>query len=448
MKTIFRFLSLGAVLTAFVTVGATASFAQEACADVDGQTALYTKFTELYPKTAIADREATIETGKQFLEKYGSCDAVKEQADYLKAAIPKLEETLKRIKDGIERKKRFDRFDAGIKSDNADEIYAAGKEILAFTPDNLNIIFPMGVVGMYQSSKDNNYKYADDGIRYANMALSKIKSGAEFTKKNDKGVPTVGALKYEYAKQEAIDELTYSLAYLNYYGKKDKKTALPFYYELSQSAGRYKSDPRIYGTIGDYYVEQGAPIGEQIAVEIAARKPDDTAEVLAQKEASIKAKVAMFNGYTERALDAYSRAHKVASDTTPAGKAYKDNLFKIIQSLYKRRFDKDAGLDAYIATTLAKPFPNPTSEVTPISDPEPATTTTTTNTTVQPTKPATTGQPAKTAPAAVVTKPVSDSTPKASTDAGNPAKTPAASTVSMKAKPVVKKPVARKKGRG
>ena len=41
MKTIFRFLSLGAVLTAFVAVGTTASYAQEACADVDGQTEVF-----------------------------------------------------------------------------------------------------------------------------------------------------------------------------------------------------------------------------------------------------------------------------------------------------------------------------------------------------------------------------------------------------------------------
>lgn len=440
MKTIFRFLSLGAVLTAFVAVGTTASYAQEACADVDGQTAIYTKFTELYPKTAIADREATIEAGKQFLEKYGSCDSVKEQADYLKGAIPKLEETLKKIKEGIERKKRYDRFDAGINSDNADEIYAAGKDILAKEPDNVNIMVPMGVVGTYQSNSANNYKYANDGIQYANMALSKIQGGWAFTKKN-KGVPSVGALKYEYTKQEVIDELTYSLAYLNYYGKKDKKTAVPHYYELSQSSGRYKEDPRIYGTIGDYYVEQGSPIGEDIAKKIAARGKDDPAEVLAQKEAEIKTQIALFNGYTERALDAYSRAHKAAKSDTPAAKAYKDNLYKIMQGLYKRRFDKDAGLDAYVASTLAKPFPNPTSEVTPVSDPEPATTTTTT--TVQPTKPATTGQPVKAAPATAVTKPVSDAKPKAST----PAKTPSATTVAVKTKPLAKKPVAKKKGK-
>ncbi|MGB7207598.1 MAG: hypothetical protein WBD27_02955 [Pyrinomonadaceae bacterium] len=440
MKTIFRFLSLGAVLTAFVAVGTTASYAQEACADVDGQTALYTKFTEIYAKKTAAELKPALATGKEFLEKYGACETLKDQIAFVQPQVQRIEKLIPDLEKAEKLKPLFARYDAGINGDNADEVYAAGKEILALMPDNVNIMVPMGVVGTYQSNSANNYKYANDGIQYASIALSKIKGGWEFTKKN-KGVPTVGALKYEYTKQEVIDELTYALAYLNYYGKKDKKTAVPLYYELSQSSGRYKDDPRIYGTIADNYREQGGPLGDEIATLIKDRKDTDAPEVLAQKEAGIKAKVALFNGYTERALDAYIRAHKVAKSDTPAAKSYKENLYKIIQDLYKRRFDKDTGVDAYIVATVAKPFPNPTSEVTPVSDPEPATTTTTT--TVQPTKPATTGQPVKAAPATAVTKPVSDAKPKAST----PAKTPSATTVAVKTKPVAKKPIAKKKGK-
>lgn len=433
MKTIFRFLGLGLVSTAVAAAGTTASYAQDVCADVDGQTAAYTKFTDLYPKKAVADQKAAIEAGKQFLEKYGACETLKVQNDYLKDAVPKMEAQVKKVEEGAASSALFKRFDDAVISDNADAIYTSGKEILAKDPENLNIIVPLGVVGMYRSTKENNYKYAADGISYSNTALSKIKSGAPFNKTNKAGVEVVGALKYEYTKPNAIDELTYSLAYLNYYGKNDKKTALPLYYELSQSNGVYKNDPRIYGTLGDYYIEQGAPIGEQIAIEIAARKPEDTPEVLAQKEASIKAKIAQFNAYTERALDAYGRAHKVAKSDTPAAKAYKDNLYKNMQALYKRRFEKDAGLDAYIAASVAKPMPNPTSAVTPIADPEPATPTTTT------------GAPATTSPAAVVTKPMASAS-KPSADEAKAVTTPAAVTTAMKVKPAGKKPVTKKKG--
>jgi len=50
---------------------------------------------------------------------------------------------------------------------------------------------------------------------------------------------------------------------------------------------------------------------------------------------------------------------------------------KQIQVLYKRRTDKDTGVEGYIATMIAKPFPNPTTPVPPVVDPEPTTTTTT-----------------------------------------------------------------------
>ena len=193
-------------------------------------------------------------------------------------------------------------------------------------------------------------------------------------------------------------ELTYALAYLNYYGKKDKAAALPLYYELSQNA-TYKTDPRVYGTIGDYYIEQGAPMGAEIAKLIQQIKDatDDKVKEDLDKQAS--AKVGMFYGYTERALDAYSRAYNVAKSDTPAAKTYKDNLYKIMQGLYKRRFAKDTGLDQYVSTTLAKPFPNPMTPVDPIQDPEPTTTTTT--------GAAPTAAPASTTAAKPATKPMS-----------------------------------------
>jgi hypothetical protein len=373
MKTIFRFTGLAVLAVAVLGIGATAASAQDNCGDADGQAALYTKFTELYPKTDLPSRKAAVESAKQFLEKYGTCEVVKEQADYFKSSLPKLEEAIKKIEDGAVMGALFKRFDAGIQANNTDEVFAAGKEILAKQPDNINIIVPLGLVGSYQSNQANNYKYADDGLRFANLAMSKINAGAPFTKPGGKA----GAFQYEFTKPEAINELKYAIAYLSYYGKKDKATALPLYYELAQ--GAFKDDPRIYGTIGDYYVEQRKPVGEQIRTKIAEQQAAGTSEEkkIALEE-EIKKLAALFNGYNERILDALSRAYKVTKDT-PANKAYRDNLYKIMQDVYKSRFpDKEAGLNEYIATVVQKPFPNPTSEVTPVSDPEPTTTTSTT----------------------------------------------------------------------
>jgi hypothetical protein len=403
MKTIFRFTGMTVLAVALLGMGAAAVSAQDNCGDADGQAALYTKFTELYPKTDLPSREAAIDSAKQFLEKYGTCEVVKEQADYFKSALPKLEETVKKIKEGQAMGALFKRFDAGIQGNNADEVYAAGKEILAKQPENINIILPMGLVGSYQSNAANNFKFADDGLKFANLAMSKINAGAEFKKPGGKA----GAFQYEMTKPEAINELKYAIAYLSYYGKKDKATALPLYYELSQ--GAFKDDPRIYGTIGDYYVEQRKPIGEQIRTKIQEQQdPKTTEERKIALEEEIKKLAALFNGYNERILDALGRAHKVTKDT-PANKAYRDNLYKIMQEVYKVRFpDKETGLNEYIAAAVQKPFPNPTSEVTPVSDPEPTTTTSATSSTAPAAQPATVTKPAPAATngkTAVTTKP-------------------------------------------
>ena len=396
MKTIFRFLSTGVLSAAIIAVGAVAGFGQDTaaapnanCADIDGHNALYTKFTGVYGKKTVPEMESALSTGKEYLEKFGSCEAFKEQVDFVKPHVARIEQALTRGK-------LFKRYDDAVRADNPAEIVAAGKDILNVQADDVNIMIPMALASSYKSTKDNNYKFSDDGIRYASMALAKVKGGYKFIKvdEKDKTTPVAGVFQYTYTKDPLIGELTYALAYLNYYGKKDKKTALPLYYELSQSAGPFKEDPRVYGTIGDYYIEEGAPIGEEIAKLIQQIKDSTDEKVKADLDTQVKAKIALFNGYTERALDAYSRAHKVSK----AG-PYKDNLYKVMQGLYKRRFEKDAGLDAYVSTTLAKPFPNPTTPVTPISDPEPTTTTGTA-------APAT-AAPASTTAAKPATKPMS-----------------------------------------
>ncbi|MEP6705003.1 MAG: hypothetical protein ABJB34_09375 [Acidobacteriota bacterium] len=435
MKTIFRFLSTGVLSAAIVAVGAVAGFGQTTaaatpnanCADIDGHNALYTKFTAVYGAKTLPDMKIALSTGKEYLEKYGTCtEAFKDQIEFVKPHVARLETAVpvREKADGM--KPFFVRYDAGIKGDNAAEVLAAGKEILNVQKDDVNIMVPMALSASYQSNKDNAYKFSDEGLRYTNMALAKLKSGAELTKKDDKGVPVVGVLKYTLTKDQAIGELTYAAAYLNYYGKKDKNTALPLYYELSQSPV-YKSDPRVYGTIGDYYIEQGAPVGEEIAKLIQQIKDASDDKVKADLDTQVKVKIALFNGYTERALDAYTRAHSVAKSDTPATKAYKDSLYKIMQGLYKRRFEKETGLDAFVSTTLSKPFPNPTTPVTPISDPE--------------TKTETTGAaPAATTPATTATKPATK--PMTNTMA------PAATTVKPATKPMssttTKTPVAKK----
>lgn len=379
MKTFLRFTGSAALAVTFMALGQLSAFAQDPCADADGQAALYGKFTELYPKTDLPSREEALNTAKSFVEKFGACETVKEQIDYFKTAIPAMEKAINDIKVRRERAELFKRYDAAINADNGDELYAAGKAILAFQPENINIMVPMGAMGLYKAyAKDN--KYADESIRYAQMALNELKAGKPCNRKDKSGAETCGVLKYEYLRADAIAELTYSIGYQKFYAKNDKKGALPFYYELSQSASRYKEEPRLYATIGSYYVEESAPIGKEIIALIDKQKAATADEEKEKLEGEIKGKVALLNGYTERALDAFSRAHKFAEKKGAAEAALKADMYRTLQALYQRRFEKTDGLDKWIADATAKPLPNPTSEVTPVSDPDPITTTTTTTT--------------------------------------------------------------------
>lgn len=382
MKTIFRFAGWGMLLAAVIALGSMVTFAQDAaatpnpvCADVDGQTAVYTKFTGIYNKKEVADMETALATGKEFLEKYGACEPLKEQVDFVKPHVARLEKEIPIIRKQKELAPFFTRFDDAIKTDKTAEMYAAGKEILAREPENLNIIVPLGVAGLYESYKNNN-AFADDSVKYAKLAVDKLKAGAASTKKTN----TYGAYKYEFTKDQALEELNYGIAYLTFYAKKDKKGALPYYYDISQGTSKYKSEPRVYATIGSYYVDEAAPLGNEIAELIKKQQEAGTPEEKEAREKVIKEKVALFNGYAERALDAFSRAHSFAKSDTPENKKFKDGLYQQVQALYERRFGKKDGLDTYIAAAVTKPMPNPTSPVTPVADPEPATTTTTTGT--------------------------------------------------------------------
>jgi len=381
MKTIFRSIGLGVLAAGILAAGSTAAFAQAGCDNPEEIEALDKKIRENYQKGATL--KVAIESGKTFLEKYGACEAPKEFADWVKAQMPKWEERQRKIDEGVATGALFTKFDGGIAASKYDDVYAAGKELVAKEPDNVHVMIPMGLIGLTESFKQN-FKYNDDALRYAKLAIDKLNSGAGKPKMTKEGTPVLNKdgkpaySTWDFSKEEAIDELTYAIAYINFYAKKDKKTALPIYYQLSQSNGKYKNEPRVYATIGGYYLEEAGKLGDEIAKMIEKQKTLATDDEKVKYDGDIKAKVGLFNGYTERAIDAFARAHKVAPSATAAEKTYKDTLFKQVQELYKRRFDKEANLNEYVAATLAKPFPNPMSEVTPINDPDPAVTTNTT----------------------------------------------------------------------
>ncbi len=425
---------MGLILASIIALGAVAGFAQDPCTDADGQGKLYDSFRELFPKTSIEDKKATIAAGKQFLEKYGACESAKESADYLKTAVPALEKALAAR---IERE-RFaaltKKFDDGLKASNWADVYDAGKQILSEKPDDFrDAELVLGSIGLDETAKTPRVtKWNDETLKFAKQSIADLEGGKVF--KN------FGVNQFKYKnKDDALGWMNYTIGYIYFYDKNDKKQALSYLYKATQLASDTKNTPQVYQAIGANYFENARNLAGEADALVKAQSDKDTPEVAKTKADEIKAKVAMFNGTAEAAIDSYARAYHLAKADSKTPKAYTDSLLKSMQDIYNVRFNKPDGFDAFIAQVDKKPMPNPLLPVAPISDPEPVATPADAATTpgTTPAKPGTTATPAKPGTTTTGKPPVVTPIKPVVTPVKNPG---------TKQQSLVKKPVVKKKG--
>jgi hypothetical protein len=422
MKTIFRYTNPALLMAVIIAFGAAVGLAQDPCADAEGQTALGDKFRTQFADKTIEGRKTAIETGKQFLEKYGACPSSEELSTYLKGQLPKMEAAFKKAGEDKAKAELTGRFDTALKAKNWDEVYASGKEILQKYPDEFRPVeIVLGSVGGEEALTKANFKYTDDTLKYAKQSLADLEANKPFMlgKKPAYGLSLFDANKkpvynFEYANPaEAIAWLNLYIGYITQVGQKNKAAALPYLYKATQ-ANDTKTKPAPYDLIGSYYIDELNKIYDEIQAIAKSQVDTDTEEVAKQKLASIKAKVALANATAERAMDALARAANYTTDATVKAK-----LKTTLQELYKRRFDKTEGLDTWVASTTAKPFLNPQTPIQPVVDPEPAkpgaaTTTTTPPAPEKPAPPATKPAPTSTKPAFTpAAKPASNAKPQA-----------------------------------
>ncbi len=449
MKNILRALMLAIVMTAFTAAAVTTSYAQDEQAQAE-KTALYQKYIDNY-KGTLAQKKIAVEAAKQYIEKYGANEIDKQQVDYFKKALPALEKGIGE-KENIDKINAVaDRFNSSFGANNFDDTYASGRELLAKNPENLDVIIVLGSIGFDESRKATaNTKYNADTINYAKQAIQKIESGA----KSD----TFGAFSnYSYGsflkypgtdkkdtypgRDNALGNLNYKIAYLMYFNQNQKKEAIPYFYKASKYDSSVKNLPDIYQIIGDSYFEEAKRLNtesEKLAVGAGNKDTDES-----------KAKDALAKGYADRAIDAYARAYKIASTTQGVKKEYKDGLYKLLQELFKFRFNgKIEGLDSYVATVMNKPFADPSTAVTPIAIEAAPTTTTSTSTspssslsTTSNTSVSASAQPIATGSSTAKTGTTTTTTAKTATTATTP-KTAAAA----KTKTPAKKAAPKKKG--
>ena len=343
----------------FIAVAAGAGFAQDACEDYDGQAAAYEKFNTAYSSKDLQVKKTSIDLGKQFLEKYGSCESAEETANWLKTNLPLIEKNVNGAIDQEWLKSRFARFDAAIKSQKYADAYAAGAEILTKQPDNLGIIVPLGAIGIYESRNKNDVFNADT-LKYAKMAIEKMNAGVTS--------PKYGVFQFQYdTKENALSEMNYAIAFLT--AKTDKKSGVEGLYKVSQMPGKNKTNPLVFEQIGDYYFDEVAKLADKVKALIKEQQALTVEEEKVAKDKEIKATIGLLNANAERSMDAYGRARALVKTDAESLK-YKDALTGKIKTLYEVRFEKSDGMDSYIASAIQKPMPDPAQPVEPIVEAE------------------------------------------------------------------------------
>ncbi len=460
MKTIFRFLALGIFMTALTAVGATSAFAQDVCADVEAQQALYKVFTDNYGSKTPEGLQKAVDAGKQYVEKYGACETGKEIVDYLKTNVPKMEDRLGKMKEQNGKDARYKAFDSALKSNNAADIFTTGKSILAKEPDMLDVILVLASTGYDQAVANPPVDtYNNETINFAKSAIQKLEANAESTTKD------YGVLQYSYktkefpdGKNNALGWMNYYIGFIDYYRLNKKQEALPYFYKATQVTSGAKNNPAVYQAIGNYYRDQVADLGKQIVGKIETVRKLEAAEpkdVDAVKAANDEAGnlIALQKGYADRAIDAYARAYKMSD---PKNQTYKDGLYTTLKEIYNLRYEgKRTDVDAYVSNVSNTPLPDPTTKVTPVVEADPASSSTsaatkpsttasptpsTTKPVTTPAKPATPTKPVTSGDKTTTTKPMSTTTTKPTAADAN--KTPSKPADSAK-KPTPQKKVSK-----
>ena len=76
---------------------------------IDEINRLYVRFTENYTKKTVPEIRIAIEAGKEFLRLYGNDPEAKDQADFVRAVVPRLERKIERV--GAKNRKEYLKFD-------------------------------------------------------------------------------------------------------------------------------------------------------------------------------------------------------------------------------------------------------------------------------------------------------------------------------------------------
>lgn len=313
----------------------------------------YAIFLENRKGPDIATLKKAVTSGKEYLAKCGTVEGQEAIREYITKNVPKIEEAI-RVKE-LEM-----RFDAAVPAKNWTETLSSGKELIAINhPATLDIMIVAASIGYASlASNDPADTYADQGLVFADQVLNRLNAG--------KTSENYGAHQFRYKTKACADGkantaswMNYTIGSIKYKRYKQAREAFPYLIKASQEGCELKDYPEIYRLIGAWYIEEAVKISVAREEKIKAAGDQETDET--------RASLALLKGYTERAMDAYARAFKAASARPEITSAYRDALYKKLLDLFESRYDGNVqGVDQFAAGVMSKPFPDPTSTVTPV----------------------------------------------------------------------------------
>jgi hypothetical protein len=429
MKTTLKFfaptLLMFAFLAAFITSTATIVKAQteDSAEVIADKKRLYDDCflkDKAYNSADAAVKKTAMECGREYVKKYEAKDAgdpeKKAINDYLRKKIDTYDKAMAAKAEEEINIALYARFDTAYKATktsktwtqaSANEVFVAGKAILAKFPDDIDTILDLASIG-YDRTRETppNNTFNADTLNYAKMAISKIEAGKPSEKDMYGAYLPYKTKTYADGKNNALGWMNYVIGYLNNVGKTgaDKSTVDSFYkaqqYKTSQVCKFYD----LYDRVGYWYLEDFNKQGTEMGVKLKASGNKETPETLQI--------YALQKGIADRALEAFARAYKNAKDVPNAKAA--DSYLKTSTEIFKFRFNKKvvaAGeVETYLNGLLAKPFTEPNAVIVPVVEVAPVvtppTTTPTTGTGTTPTTKPTTPTTKPTTPPVKPTKPV------------------------------------------
>jgi hypothetical protein len=437
MKTTLKFfaptLLMFAFLAAFITSTATTVQAQaeDSAEVIADKNRLYEGCflkDKAYASADAAVKKSAMDCGREYVKKYETADSKdpdkKAIIDYLKKKVATYDEVTAAAADKADTDKRYERFDNSYKAaktgKNWAEVFAAGKDVLAKFPDDIDTMIDLASIG-YDRALENNTTFNADTLNYAKMTIAKVEAGKPSVTGSYGGNIVYKTKTYADGKANALGWMNYIISFITNGGKTvTDKATVDAYYKIQQfKSSEVSKFASIYQTIGSWYLTEFNKVGNDIDVKIKAAGDKETDET--------KQLVGLQKGVAERAMEGYARAYKAAKDASTvatASAAVKDSnsklaasTLKTITQLYQFRFDKKTvvgnEVETYITSVLAKPFTDPSAAFVPVvapvvTTPTPTTTTPTTKPTMPATKPTTTPttKPVTTPATKPATKPV------------------------------------------